>query len=82
MATELQASCEVAVRDAPVVEGTRKSLRRRNSNRVRRKLAIGTSLEQNIHKCNQQADSPLWSLLPLEIRYLVRSIKANVLLAS
>jgi hypothetical protein len=50
--------------------------------RVRQKLAIGTNLRQNIHKCDRQADSPLWKLLPLEIRYMVRSIQADVLLIS
>jgi hypothetical protein len=70
-----RASSEVTVDDVPVAEGTAGTSFKTRNGRLRQKLAIESSLVRNVHKCNQQVDSPLWNLLPLEIRYLVRQLR-------
>jgi hypothetical protein len=46
---------------------------------LRQRLTMETSFEQHAHRCNPQANSPLWNTLPAELRYMVSHSVQNLL---
>jgi hypothetical protein len=44
---------------------------KRTHSYLRQRLVMETSIERNAHKCNPQANSPLWNTLPEELRLMV-----------